>query len=254
MAQVALRGLLAREGIAGRGIDLTLSERAVAGAGDSAATRTPTARGPCGGILEDVVVAPVARLLSAAGVDGDGSVVRVVLEGDEDFDAAGPVEGVPLSRTTSERPCGRPVPRCRASATIERARAASNRGAAAPDGGRGPSPRDRRRDARPPHVPRGGGSPAAASEGAPWPGQLVAEHARISQLLTALDDAVEALEGVEDLASAAVYEGEDPVALRRRSRGRDGHLRGGVRARRDGAVRRRCCGADGQGAHRSGAA
>lgn len=208
VAQVALRGLLAREGIAGRGIVLTLSERAVASLAIGGHSETYGARA-LRRHLEDVVVAPVARLLSAAGVDGDGSVVRVVLEGAEEFDAAGPVEGAPLGHTTSQ---GLAVGLFRGSVRARRSSgpalhriAVLRRTAAAVRHLEIVDEMHDRRTYLVAELARGG------KRGRALPGRLVAEHARISELLTALDDAVEALEGVEDLASAAVYEGEDPT-------------------------------------------
>ena len=155
------------------------------------------------------MVAPVARLLSSAGVDGDGSVVRVVLDGDEDFDAAGAVEGVPLGKTTSD---GLAVGLFRGSARARRSSgpalhriAVLRRTATAVRHLEIVDEMHDRRTYLVAELARGG------KRGRALPGQLVAEHARISERLTALDDAVEALEGVEDLASTAAYEGEDPM-------------------------------------------
>ena len=212
VARVALSGLLQREGIAGRGIDLTLSERAVASLAVSGHSEIYGARA-LRRHLEDVVVAPVARLLSEAGADGDGSVVRVVLHGEEDYDAAGPPEGQPV---------GQPVGRTQSDALA----VGLFRGAVRPRRSSGPALHriavlrrmataarhleivDEMHDRRTylvAELARGG------RKGRAPPGQSAAEHARLSETLTALDDAVEALEGVEDLAAVAVYEGEDPT-------------------------------------------
>jgi len=207
VARVALTGLLAREGVAGRGIDLALSERAVAALAVSGHSETYGARA-LRRHLEDVVAAPVAGLLAAAGIEGDGAVVRVVLAGDEDFDAAGPVEGAPITQRKSEMLAVglfRGTVRARRSSTPALHRIAVLRRTAAAV--RHLEVVEEMHDRRTYLVAelsrsgRRGRAPAGTS---------AAEHARLAQVLTALDDAVEALEGVEDLASAAVYEGEDP--------------------------------------------
>jgi len=209
VAKVALKGLVARDGLEGRGIELTVSDRALAelaAAGHSDAYGARALRRH----LEDHLVAPVGRILAEAGGDAEAGAVRVVLADHETPDAAGEVNG---RRTIAQRTEGPLL-----ITLVGMLGAGGHRGGAQELGVvarlrrtatacRGLEVVTELRDraetlvaelARAAAKGRHNVNAAAAA----------AEHARLHEGLTALDDAVELLEGVEDLARAAVSEGE----------------------------------------------
>ncbi|MEM6993843.1 MAG: AAA family ATPase, partial [Myxococcota bacterium] len=92
VARVALRGLQTRDGLAGRSVDLAVSDRAVAELASSGYSDRYGARA-LRRHVEDQLVAPIADVLARAGTDGDGAALRVVLAGHEQAADAGEIQG-----------------------------------------------------------------------------------------------------------------------------------------------------------------
>lgn len=206
VAQVALRGLCRRDGIDGRGLDLRVSDRALAELATAGFSDVYGARA-LRRHLEDALVAPVARVVAEAAADADGGALRVVLREHETPDAAGVVdgrgklgesEGSALAVSLFRGP-----PRSERRGTQGLRRIATLRRTALQCWSLEIVTEMRDRvEYLVAELARGSRRRAGA------PGEAVAEHARLSEALTTLRNAIEALEGAEDLASAALSEGE----------------------------------------------
>ncbi|MCA9708940.1 MAG: ATP-dependent Clp protease ATP-binding subunit, partial [Myxococcales bacterium] len=204
VARVALRGLVEREGLLARAIALRVDDAALAhlargGFSDAYGARALRRH------LEDHLVTPVARLLAEAGADAEGGAVEVSLR-----DAPGPDEPVAEQGLTTRLRAGalelalvrraagderRSMQAVQTIARLRRMAAACRELEAITE------LRDRvaylvadlARVQRRPVAP---------------PTAQVTEHARLDAGLRALDEALERLEGAEDLAVLAQAEGE----------------------------------------------
>lgn len=205
VARVLLRGILEREGLATRGIELAVSDAALARLAEGGRTDAYGARA-LRRHLDDQLVAPLARLLSEAGSEAEGGAIRVFLADGEAPSDAGPVDdrGVALRRQHGELGFVllRRLAREERSSLLTVRRIAMLRRMAARC--RQLEPIVELRDRVDTLV-----AELARSRGhAPRSAARAAEHARLDATLRQLDDAVEMLEGAEDLAMVAQAEGE----------------------------------------------
>ncbi|MEM9459284.1 MAG: AAA family ATPase [Myxococcota bacterium] len=211
VARVALRGLLEREGLATRGIDLRVSDQALdelarGGVSDAYGARALRRH------LEDELVAPVARLVAEAGADADGAVIEVTrlrAEAHADAHAEAPeatsspglvakIQTGALELTLTRRSSHderrsslavRDIARLRRIATACRAL----------------EPIDELQERMAYLVAE---LARARDYSHASPATQVAEHARLQEGLRALDEAIEEIEGAEDLAMVAQAEAE----------------------------------------------
>lgn len=212
VARVSMRGILERDGIAGRGVDVKISDRALAqlaAAGHSDAYGARALRRH----LEHRLVVPMAELVAQAGAGAEGAALRVVLAGAEEPADAGPIEAsvTPVVHDAGELSLSlhpRHAPQTRRALGDLEAVSAMRR-AAATCMTVGPIEElSDRIDHLVADLARG------SRRGRTPPGQLVAEHAQLETRRKGLRDALEALEGVEDLAAAATAEGDDVAPYR----------------------------------------
>ncbi|MCX4241410.1 AAA family ATPase [Paraliomyxa miuraensis] len=206
VARVALRGLLEREGLTVRGIELVVSEAALADLASGGFSDVYGARA-LRRHLEDHLVTPIARLVSEAGSDAEGGTIHVALHEQE------PAPAIPKGHAlVAKRHSGalevvlmrRPAREERRTSHALQWIAGLRRSAATC---RGLESVVELRDRRATLVAELAGARHRSS-----PATLAFEHARLDTHLRALDDAMEALEGAEDLAIAALAEGESADA------------------------------------------
>ncbi len=205
VAKVALRGLLEREGLAARGVDFGVSDAALArlaqgGHSDAYGARALRRH------LEDHLVAPLARVLARAGSEAESGAVRVFVTEDEGPDAAGPISERGVEQMLDED--GLSFALYRRLARDERRSAGDVRAIAGlrrmASECRQLEPIVELRD----RVDYLVAELARSKNRAKSQAAQAAEHARLDACVRALDEAVEMLEGAEDLAMVAQTGGE----------------------------------------------
>ncbi len=219
VASVSLARILEREGLVNHNIELHVSDRLLETLANEGYSDTYGARA-LRRYLEDTLVNPIAAALSESGGDAEAAQVRAVLDGEEPTEAAGEVSGTRHLELVRGRVRVGVFRRPRKEVALiasDLQRIASMRRVAATLAHSAPIQEMRDRVAylvaELASVSRRSEQSGGRAQVPPNYGAMTEEHARLQRVVDQLEGAVAELEGSEDLAIAALTDGDSASEL-----------------------------------------